>query len=128
MATPSKNHQLGGRVADSMNNEPEFRESYSKTTSIPTTISNSESTIIPHPSDISKTPPPGIQPHDLLKKLDRRLMPLLGMCYLFAYLDRTNIANARVSNASEGDSLEQSLGLTDFQIQLSISVFFFGMS
>lgn len=62
----------------------------------------------------------------ILRKIDWRLFPFLGACYLLAFLDRANIANARISNASTGDNLDSSLGLTEPQIQLAVGVFFIG--
>ncbi|RVX67115.1 hypothetical protein B0A52_08358 [Exophiala mesophila] len=54
----------------------------------------------------------------LLRKLDIRIMPLIMGLYLFSFLDRVNIGNARVYG------MEQSLGLTGSQFQLSVSIFF----
>ncbi|KAI9140708.1 major facilitator superfamily domain-containing protein [Paraphysoderma sedebokerense] len=62
----------------------------------------------------------------VLRKIDRRLMPFLGLCYLLSFLDRANIANARISNSSSGHDLAKVLSLTEQQMQWSISIFFVG--
>ncbi|KAL5614069.1 hypothetical protein FOVSG1_003132 [Fusarium oxysporum f. sp. vasinfectum] len=52
----------------------------------------------------------------LVRKLDMTLMPIIFILYLFNYLDRNNIAQAKL------DSFEEDLGLTgnDFNIAVSI--------
>ncbi|KAF7980576.1 hypothetical protein HWV62_37751 [Athelia sp. TMB] len=37
-----------------------------------------------------------VEERKLVRKLDRRILPLLCLLYLFAYLDRTNLGNARL--------------------------------
>lgn len=37
----------------------------------------------------------------LLRKLDTRMLPMLAVLFLFSFLDRTNIGNAKVSSLSE---------------------------
>jgi hypothetical protein len=37
----------------------------------------------------------------IVRKLDRHLLPLLGILYLFSYLDRVNIGNARLFGLEE---------------------------
>ncbi|KAK7229385.1 hypothetical protein V2G26_001555 [Clonostachys chloroleuca] len=52
----------------------------------------------------------------LVRKLDMTLMPMIFILYMFNYLDRNNIAQAKL------DNLEKDLGMTgnDFNIVLSI--------
>lgn len=38
----------------------------------------------------------GINEKALLRKLDRKLLPALTLLYLLSFLDRSNVANARV--------------------------------
>ncbi|KAG0018965.1 hypothetical protein BGZ81_009981 [Podila clonocystis] len=53
----------------------------------------------------------------IVKKLDWNLLPLLGILYLFSYLDRVNIGNARLFG------LEEAVHLTDSQYNMgSISL------
>lgn len=44
----------------------------------------------------------------ILRKIDIRLIPVLALLYLLAFLDRSNIANARV--AGMNDELELTYG------------------
>lgn len=48
----------------------------------------------------------------IVKKLDWNLLPLLGILYLFSYLDRVNIGNARLFG------LEEAVHLTDSQYNM----------
>jgi MFS family permease len=56
----------------------------------------------------------------LLRKIDTRLMPLLMLIYVLNYLDRNNIATARLG------TLEDDLGLVGTQYNTVISIFFVG--
>jgi MFS family permease len=56
----------------------------------------------------------------LLRKIDTRLMPLLMLIYVLNYLDRNNIATARLG------TLEEDLGLVGTQYNTVISLFFVG--
>ncbi|KAJ3223639.1 hypothetical protein HK099_000877 [Clydaea vesicula] len=62
----------------------------------------------------------------LLRKLDLRLLPILMLCYILSFLDRSNIAQARIANASTNHHLAASLKLNDFEVMFSISIFFVG--
>lgn len=53
----------------------------------------------------------------LFRKISRRLLPLLLICYLFAYLDRVNMGLVRAQ-------LERDLGITDAAFGLAAGVFF----
>ncbi|OAX82156.1 hypothetical protein ACJ72_03490 [Emergomyces africanus] len=52
----------------------------------------------------------------MLLKLDFLLVPMMGMLYLLAFLDRANIGNARVAG------LQKDLGISDLQYQTAITV------
>ncbi|KAF9931479.1 hypothetical protein FBU30_010095 [Linnemannia zychae] len=54
----------------------------------------------------------------IVHKLDRHLLPLLGILYLFSYLDRVNIGNARLFG------LEEAVHLTNGQYNIALSAFF----
>ncbi|KAG0053705.1 hypothetical protein BGZ83_000589 [Gryganskiella cystojenkinii] len=56
----------------------------------------------------------------IVKKLDRHLLPLLGILYLFSYLDRVNIGNARLFG------LEEAVHLTNGQYNIALASFFMG--
>ncbi|KAI9029462.1 major facilitator superfamily domain-containing protein, partial [Hyaloraphidium curvatum] len=60
----------------------------------------------------------------LVRRLDLRIIPWIGLCYLFAYLDRSNIGNAVIA---EGDMLG-SLGIAPGspEYSLALSIFFVG--
>ena len=54
------------------------------------------------------------------KKVIWRLMPFLFMCYIFAYIDRTNISFATLS------SMNKDLGISDAVIGYGAGIFFWG--
>ncbi|KAG7530603.1 hypothetical protein FFLO_04905 [Filobasidium floriforme] len=56
----------------------------------------------------------------LLRKVDKRLLPILWLMYIFNYIDRTNIGNARVGG------MERDLGLSSSEYSLALSIFFVG--
>ncbi|KAK2063981.1 major facilitator superfamily transporter [Colletotrichum caudatum] len=53
-----------------------------------------------------------------VRKVDYRLIPMLVLLYLMAYLDKTNIGNAKI------EGLLSSLGMTGVQYNVAVSVFF----
>ena len=55
-------------------------------------------------------------------KMDLVIMPILVIMYILNYLDRQNIASAKLANI-EGD-----LGLSDVQYQTVVSILFVGYS
>ncbi|KAI0314574.1 MFS general substrate transporter [Amylostereum chailletii] len=59
----------------------------------------------------------------LVRRIDKRVIPTTMLIYLLCFLDRSNIGNAKVLNASEGDSLEQSLEITDKQYLNALMIF-----
>lgn len=56
----------------------------------------------------------------LVRKIDFRLMPMLVIMYILNYLDRNNIASARLAG------LETDLALTSSQYETSVSILFVG--
>ncbi|KAF9143058.1 hypothetical protein BG015_000566 [Linnemannia schmuckeri] len=54
----------------------------------------------------------------IVRKLDRHLLPLLGILYLFSYLDRVNIGNARLFG------LEEAVHLSNGQYNIALASFF----
>lgn len=52
----------------------------------------------------------------VLRKIDWRLLPVLGLLYLLSYLDRGNIGNAKVAG------MNVDLGLTGKQYNLVLTV------
>ncbi|KAF5024482.1 hypothetical protein F66182_3422 [Fusarium sp. NRRL 66182] len=56
----------------------------------------------------------------LVKKLDRYIIPMLWFMYLFNYLDRNALINARLNN------LEEDLGLEGTQYNTCVSILFVG--
>jgi hypothetical protein len=54
----------------------------------------------------------------LLRKVDFRLLPLLVMMYLLNFLDRSNLAQARLG------TLEEDLGMTGTDFNLATSILF----
>ncbi|KAK2762291.1 hypothetical protein FQN54_001301 [Arachnomyces sp. PD_36] len=56
----------------------------------------------------------------LVRKVDMRLIPTLVIMYIMNYLDRNNIAAAKLAG------LEDDLGLTDVQFETSVSILFVG--
>ncbi|RPB20481.1 MFS general substrate transporter [Terfezia boudieri ATCC MYA-4762] len=57
---------------------------------------------------------------NLRKNIDLRLMPMVVLIYIMNYLDRINIAAARLAG------LEKELGLSSIQYQTSVSILFVG--
>lgn len=51
-------------------------------------------------------------------KIDLRLLPVLSILYLFATLDRANIANAKI------EGLKEDTGITDREYNIVLGVFF----
>jgi MFS family permease len=61
----------------------------------------------------------------LKRKIDLRLMPMVILMYIMNYLDRNNIASARIAGP-DGKGIEDDLGLSSRQYQISISILFVG--
>lgn len=62
---------------------------------------------------------------DLVRKIDLRLLPAVVIMYIMNYLDRNNIAAARIAGP-DGNGLQDELALTDTQWQLCVSILFVG--
>ncbi|CRG91219.1 putative transporter C1002,16c [Talaromyces islandicus] len=58
----------------------------------------------------------------LLWKLDLRLIPWLSLLYLAAFLDRTNVGNAKI------EGLQKALGMSNSQYNASLTIFFVSYS
>ena len=65
------------------------------------------------------TVPQAIDETPLINRLAFRLMPLLGLLYLIAYIDRSNISFAKLQMLG-------SLGLSEVAYGLGASLFFIG--
>lgn len=55
-------------------------------------------------------------------KMDLAIMPIMVIMYILNYLDRQNIASAKLAN------IEEDLGLSDVEYQTSVSILFCGYS
>ncbi|KAL4895466.1 major facilitator superfamily domain-containing protein [Aspergillus ambiguus] len=55
----------------------------------------------------------------VLRKIDVRLLPVLTLLYVFAFLDRSNIGNAKIAGMTED------LNLSGAQYNMALTVFFF---
>ncbi|MCJ1381622.1 hypothetical protein MMC17_004733 [Xylographa soralifera] len=64
--------------------------------------------------------PTGIQEKALLRKLDLRLLPAVTLLYLLSFLDRSNVANARL------DGLTTDLNMTGNQYLTGLTLYFIG--
>lgn len=64
------------------------------------------------------TLPSGVSERKLLAKIDLRVIPVLSVLYLLAFLDRTNVANAAIFG------LQKDLGLSATQYSTALTVFF----
>ncbi|KJK81157.1 hypothetical protein H634G_03691 [Metarhizium anisopliae BRIP 53293] len=60
----------------------------------------------------------GVDERKLVRKLDLYLIPLIMGIYLFSFVDRVNLGNARLYG------LEEDLGLSTSQFQVAVSIFF----
>src|SRR5258708_23337817 len=69
--------------------------------------------------DTVNTVPHAIDETPLINRLAFRLMPLLGLLYLIAYIDRSNISFAKLQMLG-------SLGLSEVAYGLGASLFFIG--
>ncbi|KAK5689948.1 hypothetical protein LTR17_026097 [Elasticomyces elasticus] len=58
----------------------------------------------------------------LTRKIDRNLLPWLCLLYFAAFLDRTNIGNAKIAG------LQKNLKMSDGQWQMSLAIFFISYS
>lgn len=63
-----------------------------------------------------------MQDRRLLWKLDLRLIPWLSLLYLAAFLDRTNVGNAKI------EGLQEALHMSNNQYNSSLTIFFVSYS
>ncbi|KAG6001239.1 hypothetical protein E4U43_001375 [Claviceps pusilla] len=59
----------------------------------------------------------------LVRRQDYRIIPLAAAIYLLCYLDRSNIGNAKVLNASTHDDLLSGTGMTNYEYTIALMVF-----
>ncbi|KAG7094708.1 hypothetical protein E1B28_005528 [Marasmius oreades] len=83
------------------------------------TGSNGEETVGLERTD-SNSSVTGVKERRLLRKLDRHLLPGLVVIYLLSFLDRSNVANARL------EGLTDDLHMTGNQYLTSLTVYFIG--
>ncbi|KAI1091739.1 MFS transporter [Rostrohypoxylon terebratum] len=62
----------------------------------------------------------------LNRRLDLRILPLCSFLYLLNFLDRGNIANAKVLNQETGDDLLQVTGMTASNYSIAVTLFSLG--
>ncbi|KAI5856748.1 MFS general substrate transporter [Durotheca rogersii] len=68
----------------------------------------------------SETAGPEINERALLRKLDARLLPAVGVLYLLSFLDRSNVGNARI------EGLTTDLHITGNQYLTGLTLYFVG--
>lgn len=54
----------------------------------------------------------------LMRKVDKFIVPFMVVMYLFSFLDRVNIGNAKLNG------MEEDLGLVGDQFQIAVSILF----
>ncbi|KAK1227082.1 hypothetical protein PQX77_009915 [Marasmius sp. AFHP31] len=59
----------------------------------------------------------------LVRKLDLRIVPSAMLIYLLCFLDRSNIGNAKLLNASTNNSLQQSTHTSNSQFTTALMIF-----
>jgi hypothetical protein len=59
----------------------------------------------------------------LLWKQDKRIVPLSAAIYFLCYLDRSNIGNAKILNASTHHDLLSETGMTNYQFTIALMIF-----
>jgi hypothetical protein len=64
--------------------------------------------------------PSSIDEKKLLRMLDLRLLPAVSILYLLSFLDRSNVANARI------EGLTTDLGMTGNQYLTGLTLYFIG--
>ncbi|KAK3059268.1 hypothetical protein LTS18_011262, partial [Coniosporium uncinatum] len=71
-------------------------------------------------SDIELEAISSVNEKTLLRKLDSRLLPAVSILYLLSFLDRSNVANARI------EGLTTNLGMTGNQYLTGLTLYFTG--
>ncbi|KAI0007702.1 major facilitator superfamily domain-containing protein [Xylariaceae sp. FL0662B] len=56
-------------------------------------------------------------------KQDKRIVPLSAGIYFLCYLDRSNIGNAKIMNATTGDDLMTQTGMNNYQYTIALMIF-----
>ncbi|RSL56343.1 hypothetical protein CEP53_006806 [Fusarium sp. AF-6] len=92
-----------------MTNKSEFAAPGEETTITPQTLGDDEAQVQTHTAEDEKR---------LVTKLDFYIIPLVMVLYLFSFLDRVNIGNARLYG------LEEDLNLSSEQFQVAVSILF----
>lgn len=59
----------------------------------------------------------------LVRRIDVRLVPSSMFIYLLCFLDRSNIGNAKLLNSATGDSLVQTVHISDQQYLVALMIF-----
>ncbi|EKM51127.1 uncharacterized protein PHACADRAFT_151720 [Phanerochaete carnosa HHB-10118-sp] len=59
----------------------------------------------------------------LVRRIDLRFVPASMLIYVLCFLDRSNIGNAKLLNASTGNSLVQSIHMSDQQYLVALMIF-----
>ncbi|KAI0704979.1 MFS general substrate transporter [Cerioporus squamosus] len=60
----------------------------------------------------------------LVRRIDLRMVTMSTFMYMLCFIDRFNIGNAKILNSDTGDSLQQSLNLSEKQYLIALMVFF----
>lgn len=61
----------------------------------------------------------------VLWKIDLHILPLITLAYLFNYLDRTNLGNAKtLNNDIEGGTMVEQIGLTSDRYNIIVCLFY----
>jgi len=71
-------------------------------------------------SDLDELSPGAINEQALLRRLDWRLLPAVGILYLLSFLDRSNVGNARI------EGLAADLHMTGNQYLTGLTLYFVG--
>jgi sugar phosphate permease len=61
-----------------------------------------------------------INERSLIRKMDRKLLPAVTVLYLLSFLDRSNVANAKV------EGLAEAVNMSDTQYLSGLTLFFLG--
>lgn len=61
-----------------------------------------------------------VEDHRLLRKVDRRLLPVFTLLYLLSFLDRSNIGNAKI------DGMTTDLGVSPASYNTALAIYFVG--
>lgn len=77
-------------------------------------------------SSSSSSSSPSPAERALLRRQDRRIVPLSAAIYFLAYLDRSNIGNAKVLNSSTGDDMQTETRTTGYQFTVALMIFLVG--